>query len=263
MKRVAPENSTDPHESAVHRSVALKGLNHVGRTARIIPASRGQKRTERHLIGAHAKNEQPTHVRSDPAMRSVADSTAAANCSNVASYVSRRARTSTSFGPIRGSIRTRTSSRRRRLSLFRSTAELPYRATTTAARAMPLSESRWRMSINGERCRLPERARRAMSPLRVMRRSREKPRPGSDASVLAGDFYRQALAAFFATTAQCGAAPPRFHAREKTVRADAALVAGAVGGLSHTNLFKRGEKREERRAESLRTPAPLSSLAAC
>src|SRR6185503_11422278 len=75
----------------------------------------------------------------------------------------------------------------------------------------------------------------SISIVRVMRRAREaRARPASsDAGVLAGQLHRQALAPFLATAGQSLPTPLGFHARAKTVRLDAALVAGAVRGLTH------------------------------
>jgi hypothetical protein len=153
--------------------------------------------------------------------------------SKSASYASRRARRSTSNEPALGSMRSRASSRRRRLSLFRCTAVNPNFGTTIATRVCPREESSRLISRKRARMRCPERSRRSMSVVRVIRRARGKPSFGSGAGVLAGKLDRQALATLLPTATQNFASPFGFHARAETVRPNATLVAGAVGGLTH------------------------------
>src|SRR5688572_10594181 len=81
--------------------------------------------------------------------------------------------------------------------------------------------------------RRPERIRRSISAVRVMRRVRAEPALGSGAGVLARQLHHQALAPLLAAASEGGATPLGFHARAKSVRLDAALVAGTVGGLTH------------------------------
>ena len=74
-----------------------------------------------------------------------------------------------------------------------------------------------------------------MSPVFVMRRARGNANAASDAGVLAGKLYRQALASFLPTAAQNFTSPLRGHARAKSVCADAALVAGTIRWLTHSD----------------------------
>lgn len=265
MERMATEDAANPHRRAANRAVLLERLDHVHRAARVEPALRREQRPDCDLVSAHKENEQRLHDRRPALPLSpralAARSTSALRSSNELAYASRRARTRTSIAPICGRSRARTSSRSRRFNVFLATALKPNFATTTAARGAPVAEARCRMSRSCARTRTPERTRRSMSALRVMRRSRGKPSVGSGAGVLAGKLYRQTLAALLPTAAQDSTAPLRIHARAKSVRPDPALVAGAVGGLSHaTNLLERREERGEGRADPVGSSllSPLS-----
>ena len=72
-----------------------------------------------------------------------------------------------------------------------------------------------------------------MSVVLVIRRARGNPSVGSDAGVLAGKLDRQTLATLLPTATQYFATPLCVHARAEAVRPNPALVAGAVGGLTH------------------------------
>ena len=85
-----------------------------------------------------------------------------------------------------------------------------------------------------------------------MRCAREKRRRDLRGGVLGRKLHGKPLPTLLAPTAQDFAPPLRFHARAKPVRTDAALVAGAVGGLTHmryvcetglTGNATRGKKR--------------------
>src|SRR5687768_1583721 len=75
---------------------------------------------------------------------------------------------------------------------------------------------------------------RRMSAPRLMRCAREKRRRALRGGVLGRKLHGQALPTLFATTTQHFTAPARRHARAKSVLPDSLLVAGAIGGLSHS-----------------------------
>ena len=85
-----------------------------------------------------------------------------------------------------------------------------------------------------------------MSGVRVKRCARAKPSVGSGAGVLAGEANRQALAALPPPAAENFAAPLGLHASAETMRPDAALVAGAIRRLTHTDSEPISEKWGER-----------------
>ena len=74
---------------------------------------------------------------------------------------------------------------------------------------------------------------RWISAPRLMRCAREKRRRDLRGGVLGRKLNSEALPALFATTTQYFATPARGHARAKSVLPDSALVARAIGGLSH------------------------------
>jgi hypothetical protein len=139
-----------------------------------------------------------------------------------------------STGGASGSSARRQSSRSRRFSRFRSTAECACFGMTSPIRACGRREreATTRTSKCSVRSRFPSRAIFRRSAPRVMRR------PGSNVSwlragVLTRKLYRQALAAFLAATSQDLTSPLVCHASTKAVCLHTALVTGAVGWLAH------------------------------
>ena len=132
-----------------------------------------------------------------------------------------------------GSSLSRTSSRRRRLRRFRSTALCWCRGTTTPIRGNARGEARTRTSRCGVRIRFPSRMTVWMSLLRVNRLRRGNPKPLSGACVLARKFDGQASTSLLTATAQDFTSPLGFHARAESVCLDPALVSGTVGWLTH------------------------------
>jgi hypothetical protein len=177
--------------------------------------------------------------------RDCTNNTSVRSASRSATYASVRARMATSIaGRARsmGSSSTRTSSRRRRFSRLRSTAECWWRGTTIPILGNARGEARTRTSRCAVRIRFPSRMTACMSRLRVSRLRRGKPKPVLDACVLARKLNGQAPTTLFTTTAEDCASPLGFHARAKAVRGNAALVPGTIGGLTHGRLQKRCER---------------------
>src|SRR5205823_11296253 len=102
-----------------------------------------------------------------------------------------------------------------------------------ATRGCPSGVSRRLTSKKRARTRRPECSRRSMSVLVVTRRARGNPSFRSGAGVLAGQLYRQTLAPLLPAAAQYCTTPFGIHACAETMRPNAALVAGTVGGLTH------------------------------
>jgi hypothetical protein len=142
-----------------------------------------------------------------------------------------------------GSISSRASSLRRRLTRFRATAECLNRGMTSPIRGpgqvlseRARGEAAARTSMCMVRMRFPSRAMRWSSPPRVIRASRGKP---SDtlgvlrSRVLIRDTNRELLPSLFAATSKRSTTPFCFHTRTKTVRLEPPCVTRPVGWLSH------------------------------
>ena len=151
-------------------------------------------------------------------------------------YASRRARMATSTaGRTRSAGRSsrRVSSRRRRLSRLRSTAECWCRGTTIPMRGRPRGEARTRTSRCAVRIRFPSRMTACMSDPRVSLFRRGKPKPSLCAGVFARELNGEAPPSLLPAAAEDLTSPLRFHARTKPVGFDAALVPGTVCRLTH------------------------------
>jgi hypothetical protein len=98
-----------------------------------------------------------------------------------------------------------------------------------------------------------------MSVVPVIRRERPKPKVGSGAGVLAGQFDREALSTLLAPPTQDRAPPLRFHARAKTVCPNPALVAGTVRWLAHS-CSNRDKREWGGRLERSATQPRVASL---
>jgi len=148
--------------------------------------------------------------------------------------------------PIRarsvGSSSSRTSSRSRRLSRLRSTADRWCRGTTIPIRETPRGEAMNRTSRCTVRIRFPSRMTCCKSWPRVSRERRGKPEPSLRACVLVWQLNGEALAPLFTATAENCTSPLGFHARAESVRLDAALVPGTIRRLTHVRLQKRYER---------------------
>jgi hypothetical protein len=170
---------------------------------------------------------------------------------NDAAYASERARITTSTDGAPARNRVRTSSRNRRFNRLRSTADPEYRGTTIPTRGCPRGEAIARTSRCMVRTRFPSRATPCSSIPRVSRWLRGKRRPCRDscrsgAGVLARDPNSQPLPALLSATAESLAPPLCGHASAESMRPDAPLVTGTIGGLTHENS----------RLEIRRKPAP-------
>lgn len=159
--------------------------------------------------------------------------------SKVASYVVARAIRTMSCDGFPGISTVRASSRSRRFSLFRSTAECFAFGTMSPILDLPgcgKGETLNRTSRNLVRMRFPSRNMRCRSGPRVIRHSRGNPEDTSAESgsgVLVRDPDRQLLTAFLASTGQCGTAPLRFHPCTESVRLQASRVTRPICWLSH------------------------------
>ena len=137
---VTPPDAAERKPSSAPRPVALERLDGVRGTARIITARGGKQVAKAHLISPHDEDEERSHHVAlgvdgggaasgdgEPAVHraswAMARSTSAARCAKPMSYASGFTRTTTSYGRPLGRIRRRTSSRNRRLSRLRATAE--------------------------------------------------------------------------------------------------------------------------------------------
>ena len=149
----------------------------------------------------------------------------------------------------------RTSSRRRRLSRFLSTAEWPYLGTMIPARTSGgvdtsdgEGEAAARTSSVPVRTRFPSFLTRSSSDAFVIRcalgkRARgESPVIGAPDSgsrdVLARDPDGETLAPLLAAAAQDITPPSCSHAGPEAVRTDALLVTGTISGLAHCSSRK-------------------------
>src|SRR5580704_6282430 len=90
-------------------------------------------------------------------------------------------------------------------------------------------------ALTGNRTRLPVRRTAASSALAVSRYRRGN---DSRAGVLRGQANGQPLTPLFPTATQCFTAPACRHSRTESVRLNAALIAGTIGGLAHLILRK-------------------------
>jgi hypothetical protein len=152
-------NSARRQPATAKRAVLLERFDGVGRAAWIITARGRQQRAENDLVPSNEKDEHRTHT-AYTADSSIMIRTSERSASNVAAYASRRARMTMSRGALpcsAGSSSRRASSLRRRLSLFRSTAECWWRGTTTPMRETPRGEARTRTSRCTVRIRFPSR----------------------------------------------------------------------------------------------------------
>jgi hypothetical protein len=141
-----------------------------------------------------------------------------------------------------GNSSIRTSSRKRRLSRFRSTAECWCRGTTMPMRETSRGEAVNRTSRCTVRTRFPSRMTSCNSWPRVNRERRGKPWPSLRACVLVWQSNGEALTALLTATAENFTSPLGFHARAESVRLDPALVSGTVCRLTHVRLQKRYER---------------------
>jgi hypothetical protein len=155
-------------------------------------------------------------------------------------------------------MRRRASSRRRRLTRLRATAECLKRGTTNPTRVQEVSPSvspsltgctrgevATRTSMCSVRMRFPSRAMRCNSAPRVIRAARGKPSdaPGVLCSgVLVRNTNGQLLTTLLTPTGQRCTTPLRFHARTESVRLEPARVARAVGWLPHDSSTVRSDR---------------------
>jgi hypothetical protein len=157
--------------------------------------------------------------------------------SNDAAYASGRARMTTSTDSVVDRRRVRTSSRKRRFSRLRSTADPEYRGTTIPTRGCPRGEATTRTSRCMVRIRFPSRTTPWSSTPRVSRWLRGKASLcrgcRSGAGVLARDPNSQPLSPFLPAAAESLASPFRGHASAEPMCPGAPLVTGTVGGLTH------------------------------
>jgi hypothetical protein len=160
--------------------------------------------------------------------------TAVWRTANGAPYEDGEARSTRSHGASEGSNSTRTSSRKRRLTVLRATAVLSKRGTTIATRLCPSADATDRTSNQGVRSRVPSARTRRISAPRVSRHRRGKLLL-LGASVLGRKPHGEALAALFATAAQDFAPPLGLHPRPKSVCADAPRIARPICRLAHRN----------------------------
>lgn len=135
----------------------------------------------------------------------------------------------------------RMSSRSRRLSRFRATADCLYRGTIRPIRMVSScrrarGEATTRTSRCPARMRFPSRAMRCNSTPRVMRAARGKP-SGAWGVLGSRVFVRNPDSQLFpplltATGERC-TAPFRFHPRTESMRLQPARIARAIGRLAH------------------------------
>ena len=140
---MTPPNAAECEPATTKCAVTLERLDCVGGAAGIITARSGQQGTERDLVRTYEQNEKRSHQVSRG--RTSADepggcgdsgatarqavscvsirSMSAASAEKAAPYASGRIRMTTSTGTSAGSRRVRDSSRSRRLTLLRATAE--------------------------------------------------------------------------------------------------------------------------------------------
>jgi hypothetical protein len=226
--------------------MTLERFDGVGRATRIITARRGKQGTECYLIRAHYQNEQRSHQEPlDPESAGVPGevdrgglvpcqasscastrSMSALSAEKAARYASGRIRITISAATSVGRRRALDSSRRRRFTRLRATADWRNRGTISPTRVLAPSgsirgEATTRTSSNTVRIRFPSCAIRCSSAPRVMRARRGNPsdaRGVSGSGVLVRDSDRQLLPALLAASSQGLTTPLRFHTRTESVR---------------------------------------------
>jgi hypothetical protein len=149
-------------------------------------------------------------------------------------YASGFARTRTSKPCSLGSSLLLTSSRRRRFTRFRSTILCLCFGTTIPTRGCNNREADARASRRSVCMRFPVRLTASRSASLVSRWLRGNP------SVLGAGVFRRQLdgkpfASLLTAPAENFTTPFSSHPQPETMRADAALVTGTVGGLAHYN----------------------------
>ena len=180
--------------------MTLERFDGVGRATRIITARRGKQGTERDLVRAHHQDEQRSHQESlDPESAGASGAVdrggllacQASSCPSTRSisapsaekatrYASGRIRITMSAGTSLGRRRVLDSSRRRRFTRLRATADWRKRGTISPIRVLVPSgstrgEATTRTSSNAVRIRFPSCAIRCSSAPRVMRARRGNP----------------------------------------------------------------------------------------
>src|SRR5688572_16921041 len=114
---MATQDSTHGEPRTTDGSVLLQGLDAVRRAGRIVAAGGRQQWAECNLVAADDEDEDVLHVSADDTL-----AMSSRRSVKLASYASRRARSTRSREDSRAKRRSRASSRRRRLSLLRLTA---------------------------------------------------------------------------------------------------------------------------------------------
>ena len=141
---MTPPDSAEREPATTYCAMTLERFDGVGRAAGIITARRGKQGTERHLVRAYEQNEKRSHqVSLDPVSAGLpadgdggpvssarhatscatARSTSKASAENAARYASGRIRMTTSAATSVGSRRVLESSRKRRFTRLRATAD--------------------------------------------------------------------------------------------------------------------------------------------
>lgn len=233
---MAPSDTAHSKPATAKRSVPFECFDRIGGAARIITARRRQQLSERDLIASHQENEHRTHQEplvlpaggrldsdgrrqcSCAMTRSMSDASSA----NDAPYASARARMTMSTLRSSGRMRVLESSRSRRFSRFRATADCRCRGTINPTRLPPVASGRTRGEAAARtssmlvRKRFPSCAIRCRSAPRVIRARRGNAcdaRGVSGSCVLVRDANRQLLPPLLATASEGLATPFRFHAR--------------------------------------------------
>jgi hypothetical protein len=230
--------------------VQLHGLQRVGAARRVKPASRSQQRADEPPVGRKQPHEQPASSRqlACPLLRSPAHWLVTPPCRRSNAPITRSrsaARSAWQAVAARGAARTtrrlppgsaprypRTRWRRRRLTLFRTTAEPTARLTTNPTRAgswlFPCT-NRW-PETRRLPARLPHRVADAKSARRRIRAAAGSMgihhRPASDAD---------ARAPLPAPGREDRAARPGAHAQPETMRLRPAAVVRLKCTLAHWN----------------------------
>src|SRR5256885_2625436 len=176
MEGVAAGNPAHRHPPAAPPAVALDGLIPVlgaggGEAA---PGNQAEDGTQRHAIGADERERRCRHD-SHPFAHNISISWRSRE--NSASTARARATITTSRPPSARLNSGRTSSRRRRLILFRTTALPSFRLTARPTRGRPSSLSLTNRARYPEAARRPDRRVRSKSAERSSR-DRRSTRPG-------------------------------------------------------------------------------------
>lgn len=178
---MTPGQASHSQPSAADHAMAGYRLQRVLRARGVKPATRRQERRNEQLVGANQQRDRSTRKSEDPSSRyndgitaSRHASSSPRNSAKVASYALGRARTTRSQAGCRPCTSRRHTSRNRRRTRLRATADDWNRGTISPIRGWPVSFSAQMTSRCSVRWRFPSVRHRRMSELRASRLARSR-----------------------------------------------------------------------------------------